>query len=535
MGRRPARGVWWVALGGMACGLVLGGIGCALIPPNSFLDPTKVGRFGLDAHEGGIRRILTPRDTPPGLAGATEPTPEDVLPNYEEYRLTAGDGVGVSIQDLLAPGNPYSAVIEVSPLGEIRLPEVGAVRVAGLTEHEAEQEIAARLKDGGILPRPVVQVFTQQRRGRIFSILGAVGQPGPYPIPDPDFRLLDAFGLAGDVSAVAKKAYVIRRTSTAGAFVPGAERTPWERLPAPPAEPLVVPPSEDFAPQGGLSTDVGLAAGEQPEPSPPQTPEQRELQEVIAPGPASPASATKGAAGARPGLEPIIFDPQTGELLEAKPGATAVAPPEAPPLPPATALPPPDIRQLEQPFDWANVPEPPLTQRVISIDVGELKNGNPRFNIVLRNRDVINIPADTGVFYVVGEVQRPGVYAFGGRDITIKQAMAIVGGFTPLAWPGRCEVIRREPGTDKQLTITVNLDAIYAGLEDDFFLRDDDIINVGTHIVAPFLFVIRNSFRFTYGFGFVYDRNFADRDSYGSKINPEIIDQQRRAQRGLPF
>jgi hypothetical protein len=53
--------------------------------------------------------------------------------------------------------------------------------------------------------------------------------------------------------------------------------------------------------------------------------------------------------------------------------------------------------------------------------------------------------------------------------------------------------------------------------------------------VAPFLFVIRNSFRFTYGFGFVYDRNFADKDSYSSKINPEVLEQQRRAQRGLPF
>ncbi len=66
-------------------------------------------------------------------------------------------------------------------------------------------------------------------------------------------------------------------------------------------------------------------------------------------------------------------------------------------------------------------------------------------------------------------------------------------------------------------------------------LRDDDILNVGTHVAAPFLFVIRNSFRFTYGFGFVYDRNFADRDSYGSRLNPEICRDQQRQTRGLPF
>jgi len=104
-----------------------------------------------------------------------------------------------------------------------------------------------------------------------------------------------------------------------------------------------------------------------------------------------------------------------------------------------------------------------------------------------------------------------------------------------MAWPQRCELIRREPGTDKQVIRTVNLDAIFAGLEDDFFLRDEDVLNVGTHIVAPFLFVIRNSFRFTYGFGFVYDRNFADKDAYSNRINPEIVEQQRRASRGLSF
>jgi hypothetical protein len=191
--------------------------------------------------------------------------------------------------------------------------------------------------------------------------------------------------------------------------------------------------------------------------------------------------------------------------------------------------------ELEQPFDWAEIEEFELEQRVIAIPVRELKSGNPRYNIVVRGRDVINVPIDTGVFYLMGQLNRPGVYAFGGRDITVKQALATAGGFAQLAWPQRCEVIRREPGTDKQLTIPVNLDAIFAGLEDDFYLRDDDILNVGTHIAAPFLFVIRNSFRFTYGFGFVYDRNYGDVDSYNARPNPKAVELSRDLQRGLPF
>jgi protein involved in polysaccharide export with SLBB domain len=532
----------WRAAGVQAAGIVVTGIvvaalgGCALVPPNSFLDPTKVGRFGLDPHEGGVRRVLTPRDTPPGVAGATEPTPADSVPAFEEYRITTGDLINVTIQDLLTPGQPYQVAYEVSALGEIRVPEIGVVRIGGLSEQEVEQEIAARLRDNGVLPRPIVQVFSQTRRGRIFNILGAVTQPGQYQIQEPDFRLLDAIGTAGDVAANAKKIYVIRRTATAPPELGPAEPAttpPARSKPTRTPEPLIVPPPEEVSP--GAAPAFGVAPRyEDVPPGGRETPSTRELEEVLAPPPAKPGPEPAPKTGATQPFEPIIFDPQTGEVLEAPPpGGTA-----PPPREDSTGVEPKpgvDRKSLEEPFAWEDLEVPPLEQRVIAVDVAELKNGNPRFNIVVRSRDVINVPTDTGVFYVVGEITRPGVYAFGGRDITIKQALAIVGGFSPLAWPGRCEVVRREPGTDKQLTITVNLDAIYAGLEDDFYLRDDDVVNVGSHIVAPFLFVIRNSFRFTYGFGFVYDRNFADRDSYSNKINPEIIEQQRRAQRGLSF
>ena len=76
---------------------------------------------------------------------------------------------------------------------------------------------------------------------------------------------------------------------------------------------------------------------------------------------------------------------------------------------------------------------------------------------------------------------------------------------------------------------------IFGGLDADFILKDDDVVNVGSNFVAPFLYVARNSFRFTYGFGFVYDRNFADQDAYSARANPESVEQARRQSRGLPF
>ncbi len=497
--------------------------GCSLL--NGFLDPTALGSFPLEYREGGIRRVLTPRETPPGIANATEPTPEDLVPVFEDYRLGPNDQVAISIDDLTAPGSAEAAALEVSPTGYIRMPILGALKVSGMTEQELEQELRSQLKERNILPDPIVRVFVQLKRQQIFTIIGSVTQAGPYPITDPDMRILDAIGLARDITPSVKKVYVIRREAARNgenAVQPYDESSG--------SKGLVIPPPSEEEPQEQNSFRSFFSQSGSGRDEPRSRPSRAddvdaELESIIAPDrdKAAQQKPNYRRSGDRP-FDPIIYDPQTGDPIEVKTEETD-APAER------TSEPPP-----EQPgYKWDDVPEAEAAQRVIEVDVQALRNGDPRQNIVIRNRDVINVPTDVGVFYMMGEINRPGVYGLGGRDITIKQAVAIGGGLTPLAWPQRCEIIRREPGTDKQITIPVNMDAIFAGLEDDLLLKDDDIVNVGTHFVAPFLFVIRNSFRFTYGFGFVYDRNFADKDAYGSRPNPQITEQQRAQSRGLPF
>ncbi len=496
-----------------------------MLPPNSFLDPTKVGMFPLEYREGGIRRVLTPREGPIGLANATEPTPEDLVPIYEEYRLKELDAVALSIEDFLRTGLPSQFALEVNPNGYIRLPQIGLIKAVGMTERELEDEIRTRVQEAGILTDPVVQTFITTKRDQVFSVIGQVSRPGPYPLVRPDTRLLEVLGFIGDVGPLAKRLYVVRRTE------PTWEAELEAPLP-PPAEDegLIIPPPDDDEEAFESTLFARLGEGSQEQPSQPASPPQeQDFEEVIAPrGQATPPASQRAREPAGRRFAPLIFDPTTGTLKEAP--SEEPAAPEAPPPEPSREQP------IERPeFDWEAIPQYELSQRVIEIDVPALKAGDPRYNIVIRNRDLINVPVDTGVFYMMGEVNRPGVYAFGGREITVKQAIATVGGFRPLAWPSRCEIIRRETGTDKQITIPVNLDRVFAGLDDDVLLRDEDIVNVGTDVLAPFLFVIRNSFRFTYGFGFVYDRNFADKDAYGSKINPQVLDIQRKQQQGLPF
>ncbi|MBU0618049.1 MAG: SLBB domain-containing protein [Planctomycetes bacterium] len=303
------------------------------------------------------------------------------------------------------------------------------------------------------------------------------------------------------------------------------------QIPVEQDEGLIIPPPDEDDEEYESSLFARLGSGSQDPPLEEQEtpPDEQDLEEIIAPpGQVAPPASQQVGERKERRFAPLIFDPTTGTLKEAP---TEQAPALERPL-----AEPRFEEPAERPeFEWEDVPEYELSQRVIEIDVPALKSGDPRYNVVVRPRDLINIPVDTGVFYMMGEVARPGVYGFGGREITIKQAIATVGGFGRLAWPSRCEIVRREQGTDKQITIPVNLDHVFAGLEDDLLLRDADIVNVGTDFIAPFLFVIRNSFRFTYGFGFVYDRNFADKDAYGGKINPETLEIQRRQQQGLPF
>jgi len=100
--------------------------------------------------------------------------------------------------------------------------------------------------------------------------------------------------------------------------------------------------------------------------------------------------------------------------------------------------------------------------------------------------------------------------------VTLKQVVATAGNLGPLAWPKRCEITRRI-GPNKEEIVRVDLEKIFNGEQPDIYIKPHDIINVGTHATSIWRAVLRNSFRATYGFGFVYDRNFANDDYYSSR------------------
>jgi protein involved in polysaccharide export with SLBB domain len=212
----------------------------------------------------------------------------------------------------------------------------------------------------------------------------------------------------------------------------------------------------------------------------------------------------------------VTMPPTAPSGVVADTGATSTALPPTP-TPPITTNPTlpttmaggmPAASMPGSPADSFAAAEQLSGQRVIRIPINALREGNPKYNIVVRPGDTIVVPSvEQGYFYMMGHVSRPGVYAIQGQKITLKMAVAAAGNLDAVAIPRRCDLIRRI-GPNQEVTVQVNLQAVFDGTQPDIFLKPNDLVNIGTDFIAPFLAVTRNGYRASYGFGFIYDRNY---------------------------
>ena len=88
--------------------------------------------------------------------------------------------------------------VRVSADGYITFPLIGRIHVADKTTAEIEKLISRKLADGQYLKEAHVAVMVTKYEGRKFSVLGAVKNPGPYPLQARE-RVLDGISKAGGV------------------------------------------------------------------------------------------------------------------------------------------------------------------------------------------------------------------------------------------------------------------------------------------------------------------------------------------------
>lgn len=133
-----------------------------------------------------------------------------------EARIDEGDILSIHVSSLSAEASSFFNVVGentdkqvantylVDAEGNVEMPLIGAVSVSGLTGIEAKNKIKSKLNKYLIDPTVNVRI-----RNFKVTVLGEVKLPGVYTIPNEKVTLVEALGLAGDLSIFGKRKNVL--------------------------------------------------------------------------------------------------------------------------------------------------------------------------------------------------------------------------------------------------------------------------------------------------------------------------------------
>jgi polysaccharide biosynthesis/export protein len=129
-----------------------------------------------------------------GTSNAVKSTSAGMPPSASPSDLVIGAGDLLQIAVFGAPD--FDKLVRVTSSGDVSLPFIGSVRLAGLTTTQAEKLVEKRLLDGGYFADPQVSVFEKEYQTQGISVAGEVQKPGIYPMLG-SHRLFDVISAAG--------------------------------------------------------------------------------------------------------------------------------------------------------------------------------------------------------------------------------------------------------------------------------------------------------------------------------------------------
>ena len=94
----------------------------------------------------------------------------------------------------------------VNSEGYIQFPILGSIKAEGLTKNQLKDTIAKALVDNKLLVAPIVAIRFLNFR---VTVLGEVNHPTVVSVPNEKISLLEALGLAGDMTIYAKRTNVM--------------------------------------------------------------------------------------------------------------------------------------------------------------------------------------------------------------------------------------------------------------------------------------------------------------------------------------
>lgn len=124
---------------------------------------------------------------------------------WQGYQLGAEDQI--EVQTYGQAGGPVRTRVKSD--GTIVLPLIGAVRAEGQTTQGLADMIAARLKSGGYINAPIVNVEIVSYASRVVTVLGDFGNPGLVPLDRP-LTLSELVARAGGLRNGASDQIVVR-------------------------------------------------------------------------------------------------------------------------------------------------------------------------------------------------------------------------------------------------------------------------------------------------------------------------------------
>jgi polysaccharide export outer membrane protein len=136
-----------------------------------------------------------PAQTKPATSDAQKDGAQPSVQPDPELRIGNGDLLTVKVY-----GAPeFDNDVRVSSTGEISLPLIGNLKVAGLSILDAQALIRNKLVAGAYFHDPQVSVFAKEYSTQGVSVLGEVQKPGVYPLLG-SRTLYDAISTAGGVT-----------------------------------------------------------------------------------------------------------------------------------------------------------------------------------------------------------------------------------------------------------------------------------------------------------------------------------------------
>jgi polysaccharide export outer membrane protein len=121
-----------------------------------------------------------------------------------EYRIGPSDLLTITVFQV----EDLTRDVRVNNAGQISLPLIGAIDVAGHTVNELETLIASRY-GARYLQNPQVSVFVKEFSSQRVTVGGAVKKPGIFPLTTPRLTLVQAVALSEGLSDTANADNVV--------------------------------------------------------------------------------------------------------------------------------------------------------------------------------------------------------------------------------------------------------------------------------------------------------------------------------------